>query len=214
MSEFLHSEQCLGIQAEVAAKQLAYDEQWPSHCTECDGWGGSVGFYDPSPAGVSLGGGYFTEFEPCPHCYEMGHCPRCGGEMPEDQDLFESDTPCVHCGFKEGDEGRLDNPECGCVEEYMAKQFENWKRLEQIAEAKRYPAIHCCHCDKLLRDESGTDLVEGIYSNEDGEDICATCYATDVAPFIIWSEDGEEVIGYDFSNVVSENIFAMAGGAS
>ena len=66
-----------------------------------------------------------------------------------------------------------------------------------------FVSIRCCHCNKPLRDKRGTDLVSDIYSNEDDEDICATCYATDVEPFEVWSDDDDEVIGYDFADRVS-----------
>ena len=110
-----HTPKCLAIREEIERKRAAYAAEWPNHCGHCDGWGGSEYQYDPSPAGVALGSCFMTDFEPCPECYEKGTCPRCGGEMGEDQDLLDGDTPCRHCGFKEGDEGAPSTDyDCGC----------------------------------------------------------------------------------------------------
>ena len=70
--------------------------------------------YDPSPDGVSLGSGHFTEFDPCETCYCKGKCPRCGGLMALGQDLLEEETPCAWCGFIEGAEGMPPVYECSC----------------------------------------------------------------------------------------------------
>ena len=109
-----HTQACIDSQTAISAKRFAYAQRWPNHCTDCEGWGGHSSSYDPSPAGVSLGGGSFTEFDPCETCYCKGNCPRCGGPMADGQELFDEDTPCPSCGFKEGDAGMEQQPECGC----------------------------------------------------------------------------------------------------
>lgn len=111
----IHTDKCLAAQEEIELKRAAYFQAHPNACRSCDGWGGRESSYDPSPAGVGLGGGCFYDFEPCSDCYEQGKCPRCGGEMHPDQDLLDDDTPCLHCGFKEGDEGAAINDiDCEC----------------------------------------------------------------------------------------------------
>jgi hypothetical protein len=83
-------------------KEVAeYKKKWPNYCRSCGGWSGGFSNYDPSPAGVSLGSGYMTDFDPCPDCYEKGICARCGKQMfnPEEGDDPES---CPHCGFDFG----------------------------------------------------------------------------------------------------------------
>lgn len=109
-----HTQQCIASQERITAAIAAYVAQWPDHCTECRGWGGSTVSYDPSPAGVSLGSGSFTDFEPCEACYCAGKCPRCGGLMALGQDFLEEETPCAWCGFTEGTEGAPDHDDCSC----------------------------------------------------------------------------------------------------
>lgn len=92
-----------------------YKKKWPNYCRTCRGWSGEFYSYDPSPAGISLGSGYMTDFEPCPDCYENGKCARCGEQIfnPE-----EGDDPefCPHCGFDFGvkHNGLRLEPECYC----------------------------------------------------------------------------------------------------
>lgn len=107
-----HTETCLANQAKVEADRAVYALQWPNYCRVCDGWGIQMFSYDPSPSGVSLGSGCFWEVEPCFDCYENSVCPRCGNDLFPDQSL--EDTPCLHCGFKEGDEGMPRHTECDC----------------------------------------------------------------------------------------------------
>jgi hypothetical protein len=109
-----HTEQCSkALEGSTAARE-AYRQQWPRHCTTCEGWGILSESYDPSPAGVSLGSGFMRSEEPCACCYENGICPRCGGEFT--QDLLEAETPCPHCGFHEGTPGMPPPHECDCWE--------------------------------------------------------------------------------------------------
>ncbi len=63
----------------------------------------------------------------------------------------------------------------------------------------------CYHCRKKL----DVSPLANIYSDERGEDICDTCYATDVEPFEIWDDDECEVIGYDFTRIVVEDRLAL-----
>jgi hypothetical protein len=103
-----------------------YIEQWPDYCEECSGWGGRMGYYDPSPAGVSLSAGGFADFDPCPSCMEEGKCPRCGQESdmldPDDPEWGGEDFICPECSWAERrSEGiPLDGPyptECDCWDE-------------------------------------------------------------------------------------------------
>lgn len=128
-----HTQACLTNQTIVAAERFAYAQRWPNHCPDCEGWGGHLGSYDPSPAGVSLGSGSFTEFDPCESCYCKGACPRCGASMGDGQELFDNDTPCLSCGFKEGDEGMASQQECACwydEERAMLEQMDLYQCTE------------------------------------------------------------------------------------
>lgn len=66
------------------------------------------------------------------------------------------------------------------------------ERCEACWEAN--PRI-CYHCSKRLDESPLAD----IFSNEKGEDVCGSCYARDVEPYEVWSDDEQEVIGYDWS---------------
>ncbi len=109
-----HTQACIDSQAETKTKRENYAKEWPNHCTDCEGWGGHSSSYDPSPAGVSLGGGSYQEFDPCETCYCKGKCPRCGALMADGQELFDKDTPCLSCDFTEGTDGMPAVTECGC----------------------------------------------------------------------------------------------------
>ena len=117
-----HTEQCENQQRQFQAQVAAYIAQWPNACPACNGWGGTVERYDPSPAGVALSGGWFTEFEPCEHCYCTGHCPRCNGEFA--QDILSKEEPCPHCGFHEGIEGAPVDYGCGCWDQSLNRAWE------------------------------------------------------------------------------------------
>lgn len=102
-----------------------YFRKWPNHCSECRGWGGFFSTYDPSPAGVSLGSGFYEDFDPCVMCVEDGTCPRCAGIL-EDIENFE--LPCPHCGFEfDGStDGQPPDFECHCdqVQESITDLYE------------------------------------------------------------------------------------------
>jgi len=113
------------VKSEEAAKKAIADyiEKWPGHCEDCQGWGGKVSYYDPSPAGVGLSPGSMQDFDPCPTCLDAGICPRCGEKSA---DLVEEDYydkfECSSCGWddeKNNDgmpEGDPYPPECDCWE--------------------------------------------------------------------------------------------------
>lgn len=94
-----------------------YDKRYPGYCRACHGWGGDFYSYDPSPSGVGLSAGSIQMGDPCPHCVEQDRCPRCGamsyanGWQRDESgrvwvDLFDYGTPCIACGYKDGDKGR------------------------------------------------------------------------------------------------------------
>lgn len=88
----------------VVRDQREWAERWPGYCRACNGWGGKVLKFDPSPAGVSLSAGYLEEFETCDECQcgDEVRCPRCG-KVIEDWEQFQSDeAPCPHCGWAWG----------------------------------------------------------------------------------------------------------------
>jgi len=65
----------------------------PDTCRRCGGTGGGWYAEDPSPAGVSLGVGWYWFWEPCPECLDVGRCPRCGAKV-DDEDR------CLSCGWR------------------------------------------------------------------------------------------------------------------
>jgi len=73
-----------------------FETLYPHYCRPCGAVGGFYSTYDPSPAGVSLGSGYLTDFDPCSHCIEEGRCPRCAAQDSMD----EENTRCEVCGWK------------------------------------------------------------------------------------------------------------------
>lgn len=146
-----HTQACLESQAAINAQREAYKAQWPDHCPDCEGWGGHMSNYDPSPAGVSLGGGHFTEFDPCGTCYCKGKCPRCGGLMALGQDLLEEETPCAWCGFIEGTDGMQPLMECGC---WYAEEAAYLKSLDlYLDEPTTYWIFDNNGCRKWVGDE-------------------------------------------------------------
>jgi hypothetical protein len=77
-----HTKSCIELGISLACARAAYAEQWPNYCRTCEGYGGFVSTYDPSPAGVSLSPGWMEDFDPCT-CQTDGDwweakCPRCG----------------------------------------------------------------------------------------------------------------------------------------
>lgn len=118
MEQVTHDAGCIAAQEQWKRDAAAYDAAWPKHCQECHGAGGKAVKYDPSPAGVALSPGYYTEFEPCPECYDKGVCPRCAGKMAGEGD--EIPETCPHCQWKvAGGCGAPAQPECWCWEEQM-----------------------------------------------------------------------------------------------
>ncbi len=92
------------------AEATRYEEAWPNYCYECNGYGYHVDYYDPSPAGVSLGSGTLMETHPCGHCIERDYnrpewtprCPRCAGGIVTDPDYADDPITCYNCGFRDG----------------------------------------------------------------------------------------------------------------
>lgn len=100
-----HSAECIARQAELEKRQAEYRAKWPNFCETCNAEGGIGYDYDPSPAGLSLGSGHMTDYDPCPDCVEKGICPRYGKEVWTEED-WESGDPviCPGCGwYKEND---------------------------------------------------------------------------------------------------------------
>lgn len=122
MFEGEHTAECYLLQKE----REAWLDQWrPTYHAPCNGSGILYGTYDPSPAGVSLGSGYFVDEEPCT-CVQDGICPRCGGKelLPTVNEWGETEWygPCKKCGWTYGQIGLVE-VECSC-EEYFLKQLE------------------------------------------------------------------------------------------
>jgi hypothetical protein len=110
-----HSDDCIKARARYEKDLAEFNARHPNHCQKCGGWGGHYGLYDPSPAGVSLGSGYMVDFDPC-ECVNNSICPRCGQKSESVQEAVETgvDIKCSLCGWKEGDVGIPQEPECFC----------------------------------------------------------------------------------------------------
>lgn len=91
-----HSPRCEKLRVLHERLRSAFALKWPNYCTTCNGLGGRIYFFDPSPAGVSLGAGWMEDFDPCPDCLEQGICPRCGAESDS---FFEEACVCTSCGW-------------------------------------------------------------------------------------------------------------------
>lgn len=107
-----HSKECADAQRQYEEAVAEYKERWPNYCRECNGLGGHLDTYDPSPSGVALSPGYMTDFATCNACIEEGMCPRCG-EQISDRDT----EPCPNCGWNWGknpNDALPEPPECFC----------------------------------------------------------------------------------------------------
>ena len=98
---------------------IAWKQNHPKYCKECNALGYTETTYDPSPAGVSLGSGYMVDREPCEYCLVKGICPVCGESalvLHESQFIDSIYTgPCSSCGWKEEDVS-MPYFECSCWE--------------------------------------------------------------------------------------------------
>ena len=114
-----HTQECIKQTEQHNRAIEAWVKQWPHHCKECFGAGQFTSYYDPSPPGISLGSGYYTEVEPC-RCTEMGKCPRCGSSIWDPEEEIPKE-PCPVCGWDwDKNEGDICPPpyECACYEIY------------------------------------------------------------------------------------------------
>lgn len=116
-----HTNECIAGTAKSDQSRLAWFQQWPYYCTNCNGDGMFVDYYDPSPPGISLGSGYMTDIEMCEKCTNHGYCPRCGVlSWPiDDEDDEIPETPCPNCGWNwcKGKDDSVPYPyECYCYE--------------------------------------------------------------------------------------------------
>ena len=90
-----HTPSCIVATTNYKRLRAAFAIYWSSYCTTCNGVGGSIYYYDPSPGGISLGAGWMEDMNPCPDCIEQGLCPRCGKEFDQDSE----EATCPHCGW-------------------------------------------------------------------------------------------------------------------
>lgn len=126
--DFRHDAACHAATADAEVARGLYRARWPNHCRSCNGWGGRVTEYDPSPPGVSLGPGTMMDFDPCPDCYAHFTCPRCTlrEAWPDDSD---GDGPCRRCGWAQIDAGDPHSLDPGLPEEWNC-----WGACMQAAE--------------------------------------------------------------------------------
>ena len=101
---------------ERQAARRQWQQQWPNHCTRCEGAGVLEYDDDPSPTGVSLAPGTMRFTDPCPQCVEYDLCPRCGGDL--DELTGDEALTCPHCGWNsENPERCPPDPREGCFGE-------------------------------------------------------------------------------------------------
>lgn len=108
-----HKKGCIELQ-KMEDRKL-YEQAWPHHCRNCEGWGGHYGSFDPSPAGVSLSSGSLVEVDPCPECVEKSVCPRCG--VKDEAHVLTGDEfeNCTQCDWRwDEDHGMPELDICAC----------------------------------------------------------------------------------------------------
>ena len=98
-----------------------YVRRWPQFCRKCGAAGEIGGYYDPSPAGVSLSPGRMWDADPC-ECTEAGRCPRCAKPVfTEDDWTDDENVICPLCGWRYGESDDTApippwSDDCGCWE--------------------------------------------------------------------------------------------------
>ena len=55
--------------------------------------------------------------------------------------------------------------------------------------------IACAHCGAEIPE------LQNDYADENHEDVCVSCYETDVEPYEVWDEDEEEIIGWNMPDL-------------
>ena len=85
---------------EYQAQMANFEQNFPDHCKQCGGWGGSYISYDPSPSGVSLGSGTMLDWEPCEACLMKGICPICGHRHNNPEWMNHEGDKCQNCGWQ------------------------------------------------------------------------------------------------------------------
>jgi len=118
-----HTEQCTANARRHNIYVARFLTKHPDHCKHCMGWGGKASTYDPSPAGVSLGAGSFSDFDPCEHC--AGKCPICADPLDDDEEY------CTNCDTTRGQDGLSSGPECLCWESDLNDYHEDLERRNQ-----------------------------------------------------------------------------------
>lgn len=130
-----HTEICTVHVATLYKLRLEYETTWPNHCRACNGWGGAASYYDPSPAGVSLGAGMLEDWDSCSTCLDNNLCPRCKAPILEADDDDNGAQGCLNCGWTTDDGGLPPwDPDCGCwyLEEREFHAHSNWYKETQM----------------------------------------------------------------------------------
>lgn len=111
-----HTPECLAAGKEYERLRHEYSAQWPGHCRECLGTGGSES-EDTETGGID------REF--CLHCIERPKgsirtrsCPRCKSWLSAEtaEELQNDIAPCPGCGWQWRDSSPIAQvPECTCL---------------------------------------------------------------------------------------------------
>lgn len=112
-----HLESCVRRAIDVRLKREIYNDTYPYHCEDCEGWGGTVDVHDPSMAVDSEFGENSVEVDNCESCIGRGKCSRCGSDYDADHESDDYDEECQFCGFILGEtEGKPYPHECFCYQ--------------------------------------------------------------------------------------------------
>jgi hypothetical protein len=122
-----HTEECESVRRELTQLRAAWLWRWGAiSCPTC----GGVGIFwcpgDWVPYG-STSARLPDYSDPCPACWELGICPRCGEKAWNEKNIDNS--PCFNCGWTEREcPPHPDQYECCCwdieYQEYARQEAE------------------------------------------------------------------------------------------
>lgn len=178
-----HTEACNKRQAEYQERLAKYEQEHPHYCRNCQGMGGFLSQYDPSPPGVSLSPGYMTDFDPCDDCVNNGKCPVCG-----QQTVNEDGDHCSECGWDCGENelyAAPQQPECDCW--YYESIAPAEDALEQILGSPDYLELEA----DLPSEDREADAFEAYVDEQYGND------PRTISPGWFTADEVDETEAYD-----------------
>lgn len=112
-----HLESCVRRAIHVRTKREEYNDDYPMHCEDCEGWGGTITIKDPSMAVESEIGENAVDVDNCESCIAKGKCPRCYSDYNADPDSDDYEDKCSFCEFVLGETEGKPYPHTCCCEE-------------------------------------------------------------------------------------------------